>query len=522
MSRSSYSLHVMLFSDADEMYDLWLPQVSEGIFHFSDALEHRFLSIASREGRWVACCRQPAFFSGTDVWQGDELPLAPEQAVSISVEERMYVLYVESADSACRPYTSCLIANDAVVHIGSGAECAVYSSRLPPHAAVLRRSGGRWSVEDRGSPLGVYVNRTRTTRCDLTLGDHLMISGLRFIVGSNFVAISAPKDSVRIDPMMLQDPAPARGGYGSYGSYEEQESALSAEALFNRLPRKRLETQKKTVTLEGPPMSMARTQIPLMLRMGSSMVSGGMAALAGNFTTLFTSVLFPFLTSKYTDKQRADYEQLRQTKYTAYLQEKEAEIRQVCREEQELLLRKHPGLEEIIDQGLQKSHLWERRPMDSDFMQLRLGTGQQRLSTLIDYPPRRFELETDELEEKMYRLAEHPWCVDGAPILVDMMNTTLCALQGQRELMLDFVLRLVIQIAATHSYDEVKIVLLGKEADAPQFEQLRYLPHLWDDQQTIRCIAKTEPEAYAVGEYIQNRNRQTHAYIAKLPITAGQ
>lgn len=502
MNRSSYSLHVTLFSDADEMYDLWLPQGSEGLFHFSDAPEHRFLSIASRGGQWVARCRRPVLFCGMDVWQGDELLLTPEQTVSISADERMYVLYVECAEAARQPYISCLVENNTAVRIGSQAECEVCCSQLPPLATVLRRNSGQWSVEDRGSPLGAYVNRIRTTGCNLKLGDHILISGLRLIVGSNFVAISAPKDSVHINPMVLQDLAPAHSGYGSY---EEQESELLEEALFNRLPRKRLDVQEKTVALEGPPMSMSRTQIPLMLRMGSSAVSGGMAALAGNFTTLFTSVLFPFLTSKYTDKQRAEYEQLRLTKYTAYLQEKEAEIRQACRAERELLLRKHPSLEEIIGQGLQKSHLWERRPMDSDFMQLRLGTGQQRLSTLIDYPPRRFELETDELEEKMYRLAEQPWYVDGTPILMDMMNTTLCALQGQRELMLDFVLRLVIQIAATHSYDEVKIVLLGKDADDSRFEQLRYLPHLWDDQQTMRCIATTEPEAYAVGEYIQNQ-----------------
>ena len=67
------------------------------------------------------------------------------------------------------------------------------------------------------------------------------------------------------------------------------------------------------------------------------MVMGGSAALAGNFTMLLSSVLFPLLSSKYTDKARQDYEALRLTKYSEYLQMKQQEIFNACSEERRLL-----------------------------------------------------------------------------------------------------------------------------------------------------------------------------------------
>ena len=40
-----------------------------------------------------------------------------------------------------------------------------------------------------------------------------------------------------------------------------------------------------------------------------------------------------------------------------------------------------------------KQHLWERRPMDTDFLQIRLGTGALP-SAIIDYPVKRFQLDS--------------------------------------------------------------------------------------------------------------------------------
>ena len=57
-----YSFHLVLFSDADEMYELWLPQFPEGFYYFSNHHSLQFLNISARDGHWIATCKKPAYF----------------------------------------------------------------------------------------------------------------------------------------------------------------------------------------------------------------------------------------------------------------------------------------------------------------------------------------------------------------------------------------------------------------------------------------------------------------------------
>ena len=58
----SYSFHLVLFADENVMYNLWLPEIFEGIFYFTDNYEHRFIRIIANDGIWIAECKRPAFF----------------------------------------------------------------------------------------------------------------------------------------------------------------------------------------------------------------------------------------------------------------------------------------------------------------------------------------------------------------------------------------------------------------------------------------------------------------------------
>ena len=65
--QNTYSFHLALLSEEDTLCDLWLPNDPEGFLHFSDTPEHRFLSIAARDGNWYAICKNPAFFCNVPI-----------------------------------------------------------------------------------------------------------------------------------------------------------------------------------------------------------------------------------------------------------------------------------------------------------------------------------------------------------------------------------------------------------------------------------------------------------------------
>ena len=144
-------------------------------------------------------------------------------------------------------------------------------------------------------------------------------------------------------------------------------------------------------------MSLNHDQIPLMLRMGGSMVSSARGMLMGNMTSMVSSVLFPILNSKYTEKQKKEYEERRVEKYTQYLQDKEKEIREEKLKEEHYLTYNYPSTDQVLDFPDNCLRLWERRSQDDDFLRIPVGHGQIPIQAEYSYQKERFQLDEDEL-----------------------------------------------------------------------------------------------------------------------------
>ena len=501
---SAHSLHLMLLPDADDACELWLPRTAEGFWRFSNDPQHRFLSISAKNEQWVATCKKPAFFKNVPLSSSYEIPLEDGMVLQMCNEERSYLLLAEQVIPQRGIFHNYSLPADRQIVIGSKPDCDIcYDGPcVAGEHAVISRVGGQWKIRSLDTEYGLYINNVKKIACDLQLGDVIMIMGLKMIVGPGFLSVNSGMGTVKIDSKVLEPTALMQS---SFSRYYEQDGSDPTEKFFNRAPRKRRETAIKPITVEGPPMSMNQKKMPMVLRMGGSMVMGGMSALAGNFMMLITSVLFPFMSSRYTEKQQQEYEKLRVIKYTEYLENKEKEIIDAIRIERDDLNQRHPVPGHLLAADWLTTHMWERRPNDSDFLQLRLGTGTRPLSTPLDYPQKSFELQPDELEQKMYQLVERPYTVDNAPIVLSLTETYICGLQGEKEKILDVLYDLVLQTAVLHSYDEVKMVFLLDQESLDRMDAIRYLPHVWDDQRTKRYIATNEAEAYAVGECIKNQ-----------------
>lgn len=498
-----YSFRVTLFSDG-EMYTLWLPKTPEGFLNFTDFPDHRFLSILAKEGRWVAACKKPGAFMNVPYSQINEMPLHDGQLVEVEIGERVYSIFTESVTRQSIRLQNFEVSNDVSIRIGNNPSCDIFydSPYISGKHAEIKRVNRQWEIIDcsLSDSVGIFINGERRSQARLELGDVISILGLKIVIGINLLSINEGHDRIKINSQKLEEYKLSSFGHSYYSGNEIEESS---EKYFNRLPRESTPIPQETITIEGPPISMKRSKMPLMLRMGSSMVMGGSAALTGHYTMLLSSVLFPLLSHKYTEKEQKEYEELRVTKYTEYLDLKRQEIENACVNEQVLLNKIYPPLKNISINQNQKKHLWERRPEDSDFLHIRLGHGTGKLSAELDYPEKHFELVPDELEEKMYQLVEHPHLVENRPIVISLSETMVCGVEGPKEKRIDFLRQILTQIATMHSYDEVKMAFLLEKADLEHLDFIRYLPHVWDDQKKMRFIATNKTEAYKIGEYLQ-------------------
>ena len=167
----AYSFHLSLFSEEDEMYDLWLPRIPEGFFRITDKTEHRFLSIVAQNGRWNAVCRKPAFFRDVPIERSYYLPLEDGQFLTIDFEDRMYALYVEAVNDERLKFKTYPVNANAILSIGSHPDCDICyeNPHLAPKHTILYRIDAQWRVESCGSSQGLYITGIRKNDCKRTV-----------------------------------------------------------------------------------------------------------------------------------------------------------------------------------------------------------------------------------------------------------------------------------------------------------------------------------------------------------------
>ena len=344
--------------DADQtIKSLWLPQKAEGKFRFSgnepDAW-YDFFYIEGREEKWYAVCTANACFK-TDSGEPERcIPLLNGQFLTIWHDDQEYTLYSERADAENSTYHNYRIHGAAQITIGRTDENDIQYALncVSRRHATLCWNKNRWVITDEHSLNGTFVNGQRIHQVPVFPGDVIYIAGLRIIMGFDFVSMNDRGRPVSLNP----------GALRPVQSIEHRETkqmpAEEREQYFTPSPRKRLSMASPTISVEPPPMSAQNGNMPLLLQMGSSAVMGGSALLAGQFTMLLSSFLFPLLTNRFTDKERKEYEERRVKSYTQYLAEKELEIEKERKREQNVFNRNYPELNTLLDQANREEQLW--------------------------------------------------------------------------------------------------------------------------------------------------------------------
>ena len=369
--------------------------------------------------------------------------------------------------------------------------------------AVLRYYDDQLVIRDNCSTNGVYVNGRRVQSAELQLGDVVHILGLCIIVGCGYIAMDSTNKckitSRRVIPFCeKQNPSylPAIGTNNEF---------------FDRKPRKKYKLDEKVIEIEAPPNPLPKTKIPLALRMGSQAVMGGQALMRGNVLGSVTSLFLPAMTQGLTEKDRKEYEERRVERYREYLQYKAAEIEEEIRSEEMFFRDIFPSFHETLDFIRTKDRLWERRKIDDDFLTVRLGSGTIPMIAEKEYPPRKFEMEPDFLEDEMYALAEAPALLQNVPVTISLREHWVMGILGSQQQNLEMVIKMISYIAVTHAYDDVKLVVLAPESMKQHLEFTKYLHHFWDNERTVRFVATNSSDVQVVTKYFRDKQTQAEA-----------
>ena len=490
-------MRLLLMSESGSMEQVYLSYPPNGLYSFRSSSQFR---LEASGGYWYLKCD-----SGSGIQTGgdeftESVQLYHRCMLPVVTAQDRYVLYVEEVNAQSNVCHNYVVLSDAPLSIGRAQDNdIVYPvSMVSRHHAYLTRMGDRWQIEDCGSSNGVFVNGYRVTQSRLCVGDELSIMGLKIVIGSGYLSVNDGNNRVQMSPeRMLRVEDGSR-----ICKTVRPDPNRKREGMFNRLPRRRLPMEQKHIELESPPMPMNSEKIPMIMRMGHSVVTGGAAAVTGNFGVLATMLALPVLRQQFTKEEREEYEEKRVRKYHEYLDEKWEEILKEKEAEENVLRCNYPPLEEVLTYTRSRERLWERRKTDDDFLTLRLGYGSIPLKAEISSQKRHFDVEQDPLLEEMYDVAETEVLLENVPILQDLKADTVWGIEGDRASSIEFVRAMIMRIALLYSYDEVKILFLGDEETLKELEFVTSLPHAWDDQRSIRFVATDVPDVYQIGEYL--------------------
>lgn len=501
-----------------EMFSVTLPEKVKGqywIFDVDDKGNTRqVISVEAYHGEWIIKSNKIAHILDKDSKVVRNTTISDNSFFNISIldsegQAERAILFTEPISKSRYTFKKLVVKKACSFTIGrTDSNNIVFDNRyVSSNHCVLNYSGNGWTIIDKNSTNGTFVNGYRADSQELVSGDIIYIMGLKIIVGSNYLAINNPENKVSLHTTDFAN--------FKNQTVEYRENLKDAEQeFFFRSPRFMRKIETANIKIDPPPAYQKPEDMPLALTLGPSMTMGiaslstavmaivnkatGQSVswasliptLCMSFSMLLGTIMWPILTKKHDKKKKLENEKNRQEKYLQYLDSVRDKIKKECKEQSDILYENVVSANDCIDRiNTVNRTLWERNISHDDFLNLKVGTGSMPLDAKISYPEAKFTLDNDILQDAMLSLGSESKELENVPISVSLLDNYFCGIIGKSNEVVNLAKSLVIQMVALHSYDELKIMLITNEEDMYDWEFTRNIMHFWNEDQTQRYIA---------------------------------
>ncbi len=384
--------------------------------------------------------------------------------------------------------------------------------------AILSYQNGCWYLFDKGKN-GTYVNYKKVhDSCKLKPFDQIYILGYKIVFLGHMIAVNQMCDVTCALPKIDIDQVKDMNVYGD----------MSA---FSRMPRFIEPFDEEKIEIEGPPGRHKERKTPLLFLLGPSITmplpilvtvlfnvyvnsktnsSGSPLMYMGMMISVIMfagiGIMWAMLRNKYDQKVLREEEELRQIAYHEYIKKNEDLLLLKQDYNRNILSKKYLSSRVLLgrfstDVGL----LWNRNVNHEDFMEVRLGTGLIKSPNQIVIPKEKFSIDKDDLVEEPARLFQAFEYIKDAVKLLNLKDNKIIGITGSNGGVLDVTNNIIVQLAALHSYTDVKIaVLYGDEYD---LEWTKWLPHVFSKDKKKRYVGNNEKSVKNVIGYLMEELR---------------
>ncbi|WP_037607526.1 type VII secretion protein EccC [Streptacidiphilus rugosus] len=177
------------------------------------------------------------------------------------------------------------------------------------------------------------------------------------------------------------------------------------------------------------------------------------------------------------DDERSDY--------LKYLTQLRKQVRRTAQLQRDSQLYLHPQPDQLWSVVAEGRRLWERRPSDNDFGQVRVGRGPQQLLSRI-VPPQTApvdELEPLTAEAMRNFLTAHSTLPD-LPLAISLRAFYHLSVSGDPETVYGVVRATLAQLTTLHSPDDLVVGIAAAPGALPEWEWAKWLPHVQHTRET--------------------------------------
>ena len=337
---------------------------------------------------------------------------------------------------------------------------------------LLQKSQNQWRLT---RLKGTFYRNNRLEVEDqqlLRFGDELSIGGVTIKLYPDEVWVQGPAQVG--DQLALREPS-RYGFYEDYPDYHRSPRIIyrgsEDKILINPPGQEPSKPSDELLKLIIPPLMMIGVTVLITLVQPRGiyiLATVGMSAVSLIFS------IRGFIKNR--KKYKADKKE-RVDLYHLYLRDKAMELTRLEREQKEGMHYHFPTVLELTDLVESYNHrIYEKTPLHFDFLYYRLGLGKLPTSYELSYGQQERSGKKDALEEEGYALYSRHKKIPDMPIPANLSHGPV-GYVGPRNLVLEQLQLLVMQLATFHSYHDVQFITILPEEERDQWSWMRWLPH---------------------------------------------
>lgn len=412
------------------------------------------------------------------------------------------------------------IKSDTLIKVGSskGNDICYKLQGVPGSSFTLQKNNNFFVLQVVDSKTAVYVNHQRVLESkQIFYGDIIFTFGLKIIPmkhdGGDYLLVNNPGNLLEFNVSIVQV-VPKKSDF-------IDDNAVLSEDVFSNVdtfyrtphfyktilpytlkidspPGRRGDNDTPVLLTIGPMLTMSITSVMMVLTQFNSIAKGekdfesSLTAIISACVMLASSLLWPFLTRAYKKFSDKRYEKTRQKAYRKYIDKKEQEIIQELENQRLVLIDNYFSVTKC--QEIIRGHnvqLWQRRITDEDFLTVPVGIGNMPMQIDVQYPEEHFSLEVDNLLQLVHELGQKSRILNDVPITYSFFQNVLTGIVGENSITKAFIDRVVLQIMANYSYDEVKLVTFTSKDNEKSWEYIKTIPHSWANDRSLRYFGSS-------------------------------